>query len=141
MPDNFHFDLTGVPLDTCLKIAFDSTPGKKAVAWAVQEAFTADPNKSWEKSSRRRLILFWHENAKKDGGDCDVQMLPAPMDVEAAVPFVKSWLRAENYGGQPDHDGDNGQGWRVYNEAWTKIERAGSYSFVAIEPVWLMYGK
>lgn len=141
MSDNFHFDLTGVSLDVCLDVAFSGSPSRKAVAWAVQEKFEADPDKRWEKSTNRRLVLFWHESAKNGGGDCDVQLLPAPMTAEQSVPFVKAWLQSEDYGSQPDHDGNNGKGWRVYNESWTHIDRAGSYSFVAIEPVWLMYGK
>lgn len=123
MSDNFHFDLTGVSIEKALEIAFQQH--SKAVAWAVV------PLK--EGSERTRLILFWTNHS-------EATPLPAPMDCAAAVPFVKSWLSAADYGREPDHDGDNGKGCRIYNEAWTHINGMWQ-AFVAIEPVWLEYGK
>lgn len=134
MSDNFHFDLTGVPLDKCLAIAFG--PHSKAVGWAEIPANPENHSHEavWGASKgQRRLVLFWAEHDQ-------MSKLPAPMTAEQVEPFVKAWLGAADYGRQPDHDGDNGKGWRVYNEAWGHV--AGSWeAFVAIEPVWLMYGK
>ncbi len=124
MPDNFHFDLTGIPLLICLDIAFSHAPGKKAVGWMVQ---------NMEERKLKRLVLFWSD-------DPAMTPLPAPLEAKDAEPFVKAWLSQQNYGPQPDHDGDNGKGWRVYCESWGHV--AYNYrAFVAIEPVWLMYGK
>lgn len=45
-----------------------------------------------------------------------------------------------DYGRQPDHDGDNEKGWRLYNETWGMV--GGDHSaFAAVEPAWAMYGK
>lgn len=127
MSDNFHFDLTGVDLKRALAIAFQGASGGKAIGWAD---LLFKPNGSGE---RHRLVLFW---TKHDA----MTALPAPMNAEEAESFVKAWLGAADYGSQPDHDGDNSKGWRVYNEAWGHV--AGMYqAFVAIEPTWLMYGK
>lgn len=133
--DNFHFDMTGVPLADALKIAFCGSPGNKAVGWSVLDADDTETveGQHGHTSSRKRLVLFWHES----GGGTP---LPAPMDAEAAIPFIKAWLAEADYGKQPDHDGDNGKGWRIYNEAWGHVAR-NHYAFVAIEPEWIMYGK
>jgi hypothetical protein len=121
LPDNYHFDLTGVDLETCMKIAFANAPGNKAEAWKTEEEGTI-------------LILCW-SNASSN---CNP--LPAPMNAEDAVAFVRSWLRSVPYPPRPMHDGDNRPGHRVYNEQWGHV-RGGHYDFVAIEPTWLMYGK
>lgn len=79
------------------------------------------------------LILFWseHEIATK---------LPFPLDMKKSVDFAANWLEQVAYGKQPDHDGDNGKGFRVFNEAWGHV--LGHWqAFVAIQPVWAMYGK
>lgn len=122
--DNFHFDLTGVALSKCLDIAFSHAPGNKAKGWV--ELPTED-----EKC--KRLVLFWTN-------DKVMTPLPALMDAEAAEPFVRAWLAEQDYGPEPDHDGDNEKGWRAYCEGWGHV--ASKYAaFIAIEPVWLMYGK
>lgn len=172
MSDNFHFDLTGVPLETALGIAFGSSrrmvgwyvepPGKRlaksldALARVValheietegrrlaNRAASSLRQEGWELRpvvhrdlSVPRMVLFW---ADFDGKDV-MQKLPAPMGVAEAVPFVKSWLGSADYGHEPDHDGDNSKGCRVYNEAWTHIGQWHA-AFAAIEPVWLMHGK
>lgn len=57
-----------------------------------------------------------------------------------ATAFAKGWLRDVDMGREPDHDGDNGRGFRVFTEAWGKV--AGhTYAICAIEPVWACYGK
>jgi hypothetical protein len=125
--DNFHFDLTGVSLAKCLDIAFEGAPGGKAVGWAVMDG------KAELKQNPQRLVLFWSMEEPAIA-------LPAPMTAEDAEPFVRAWLKEQDYGPQPDHDGDNGKGWRVYNESWSMV--AGKHrAFVAIEPCWIMYGK
>lgn len=187
MADNFHFDLTGVALETGLEIAFGGR--RKMVGWYVQEPGDAPRCRSYQSMqdalvkaeliepiteeevkrlrgktehgrlahkvtwsmhedgwelrpiARRdpavpRMVLFWSDFDSKSV----IQKLPAPMTAAEAAPFIKSWLATVSAGSQPDHDGDNEVGVRVYNEAWTHI---GSWhsAFCAVEPVWLMYGK
>ena len=128
MCDNFHFDITGAPLDKCLDLAMAGAAGKKVVARSAERRIVDQP------SSRPRLILYWHEHPK-------ATMLPAPItEVDVLTGFVKSWLLWIDYGPEPDHDGDNSRGWRVYNEQWARIGDL-TYSFVAIEPTWLWHGK
>lgn len=122
--DNFHFDLTGVGLDRALDIAF--TGHSKCIGWSEGEV--SDGGRV-----RKRLILHWTENVS-------ATPLPAPMTATEVLPFVQAWLNAVPRGPEPDHDGDNGQGCRVYNEDWGHV--GSDYTaFVAIEPRWLMYGK
>ncbi len=135
MSDNHHFDMTDVPLSLALQVAFSQNP--TAVAWA--ELPTDQKNQSpggvWGASqAKKRLVLFWLE--RKDIS----HPLPAKLGPEAVEPFVRAWLDGADYGPQPDHDGDNGKGFRVYNEAWGHVA-GDNGAFVAIEPVWLMHGK
>lgn len=123
MADNFHFDITGAPLFDCLNIAFLGSPSRKASHWIIESRENELPV----------LILSWRE------GKNTVQF-PSPMNAEDCEPFITAWLRSIDYGSEPDHDGDNSKGWRVYNEMWGRINNS-TYSFVAIEPVWLMHGK
>lgn len=134
--DNFHFDITGAPLDKSLGIAFGEW--NTAVGWAEVDCGERAVGREgiWgANQSARRLILFWH----KDESGLMIPF-PAPLDVAAVKPFIEAWLKAADYGPQPDQDGSNGKGWRVYNETWTHVADS-HYAFVAIEPVWIMYGK
>ena len=118
--DNFHFDILGAPLKLALDVA--TVDHKKVVGWRQED-----------RQGSTRLVLYWTETGRGNP-------LPAPLEGEAIVSFVQSWLNAANYGRQPDHDGDNGRGCRVYNESWGHIDREWQ-AFIAIEPAWLMYGK
>jgi hypothetical protein len=63
-----------------------------------------------------------------------------PMQAEHVFSFVKPWLAQASLGRKPDHDGDNERGWHVYNESWGHI--SGDWrAFLAIRPIWAMYGK
>lgn len=54
--------------------------------------------------------------------------------------MVEKWLKEAKYENEPDHDGCNERGWRVFNDAWGRVgDEHGA--FVEIQPVWLMYGK
>lgn len=119
--DNFHFDISCAPIDESLHIAFLGSPSRKVSHWKDEDG--------------KRLLLAW---AKEAG--LDFTPLPAPMDFVDAATFVKGWLSLADYGREPDHDGDNGKSWRIYNESWGHV--AGNhYVFAAIEPEWAMYGK
>lgn len=79
------------------------------------------------------LILLWaaRENAIE---------FSKPLSGEQLVDFAWEWLQEQDYGREPDHDGSNGKGWRLFNEAWGHVKHDWA-AFVAIQPAWAMYGK
>ena len=146
MSDNFHFDLTGIPLDKCLEVA---TLHHKAIGyreqirtrgenWGVQvppikvEGIGATKFRPIDV----RLILFWSDQSIND----PINRFPAVMGPAELEPIIKAWLAERQYPPEPDHDGSNHKGWRVYNEQWGKVNDEWQ-AFAAIEPVWLEYGK
>lgn len=81
------------------------------------------------------LILLW------SAGDKDAMPLPYPMMHADAVEFIDGWLRnGAEYGREPDHDGDNGKGFRVFTEGWGHVA-GNTYTICAIQPAYAMYGK
>lgn len=79
------------------------------------------------------LILLWY-------GEGKALPLPFALGLDGAIAFVTEWLKSVDYGSQPDHDGSNHKGWRVFNESWGHV--AGYHgAIVAIQPAWAMYGK
>lgn len=126
--DNTRFDLEATPFQESLTIAFSTSPGNKATHYKVDE-------KDYNGYKTPRLVLAWHEKA----GEGFTAFL-APLTAETAGDHIKAWLKEQNYGSQPDHDGDNGRSFRMYNEAWGYIDH-NQYTFVAIEPRWAEYGK
>ena len=79
------------------------------------------------------LILYWtdRDHATK---------LPRPMSMKRYIEFAIEWLHKQDYGKEPDHDGSNGKGWRVFNESWGHVKSDWG-GICAIQPVWAMYGK
>lgn len=79
------------------------------------------------------LILLWHEEQ-------NATPLPYPLTLDKAISFVADWLSQADYGSQPDHDGSNGKGWRLFTNDWGHV--AGHhYGIVGVQPAWAMYGK
>lgn len=127
--DNFGFNVTCEGDETfkrTLQLALDMRMFKQSTHYMI--------------TKEHGLVFFWSEpkDVKKDA---PVQPLPYPMDAKALIDFALNWLRnGADYGKQPDHDGDNGKGWRIYVEGWGLI--AGShYAIIGILPAWAMYGK
>lgn len=120
--DNFHIDITSDgPLGPPMKIAFGFY--KKA------EGYVITPEKG--------LVFFNY----LDGAPKSLAIkLPFKLDAEGAADFARRWLEEQNYGPEPDHDGDNGKGWRLYNEEWGHVG-GWTGSIVAVQPRWAMYGK
>lgn len=84
-------------------------------------------------NGKETLILLWHE----ERGSLP---LPYPLNLDEAVNFVAGWLKRADYGRQPDHDGDNGRGFRVFSDFWGHV--AGHhYGIAGVQPEWAMYGK
>src|SRR6266853_1628044 len=109
--DNFHIDITSEgDLTKAMQIAF--THYNRAVAYEVDK--------------EKGLIFFWSDNP--DAMTAGVVKLPFKLDAIGAADFASHRLAKADYGTEPDHDGDNGHGWRVYNESWGRIE-GRTYSF------------
>jgi hypothetical protein len=81
------------------------------------------------------MVLYWTDKHHK--------MIPLPYEMNTAeiTSFVWGWLqKTKPLGQQPDHDGDNGHGFRIYNESWGHVMNRWE-AFIAITPIWAMYGK
>jgi hypothetical protein len=123
---NRIFDITAEgdsTLSDALKIAFGKHHA--ATAWRTDTS-----------EGQSRLVL----SSCQSGSDGWTPFVTA-LDAERAVTVVKDWLHNAEYGEEPDHDGSNGRGWRVYCEQWGHVAPYGSPAFVAIEPRWAEYGK
>jgi hypothetical protein len=124
--DNRTFDITAegqATLEQALKIGFGEH--RTAAGWRVDTH-----------EGTTRLVLSAHETAS-DGW----APFLTPIDAARAVSLVTDWLADTEYGEEPDHDGSNGRGWRVYCGDWGHVEPYHHRAFVAIEPCWAMYGK
>ena len=97
-----------------------------------------------------RMILYWMEDKAASPFPFDVSRGDMPQkvgrerDTKDRLPWlvdmVEGWLMSLDYGRQPNHDGDNGRGWRVYTESWGHV--AGNHhTACAIEPARAWYGK
>jgi hypothetical protein len=119
--DNFRIDITSEgDIAPAMKIAFRDEH-TRAVAYRVDAA---------------RGLIFYQYPSKREG----VVALPFKLDHADAAHFAKRWLSEQDYGREPDHDGDNERGWRLYNEDWGHIASEHE-TFVAVKPAWAMYGK
>lgn len=147
--DNFSLDITAegnATLATLLKLAFEhNAPGRKCSHYKIAKLAhktsyftrgdaTGHSEGEYEDAAGRSvLLLLWT-------ADKGATEHPFPMTAEDAASFVSGWLRNVDMGPEPDHDGDNGRGFRLFTEAWGHV--AGhTYTICAIEPQWAMYGK
>jgi hypothetical protein len=66
--------------------------------------------------------------------------LPYEMNLEQTIEFAWGWIKANRpEGSAPDHDGDNNHGFKMLTNGWGQVD---SYQeFIAIKPIWAMYGK
>lgn len=93
----------------------------------------------WQKAKPLRLIFFRYDNKNK--GVKDMVDFPFEMDAAGVADFAQRWLNGgAAYGDEPDHDGHNGKGWTIYNEAWGHVDMQYQ-AFIAVTPTWAMYGK
>lgn len=125
MADNFHIDVRyeGLdPLKAALRIAF--------AQWSNgAKSYRIDPSKG--------LIFYWATEAANE----TAIEVPFKMDADAAADFASRWLKdTASYAPEPDHDGDNGKGWRVYTDSWGAVS-GEDFSICAVQPCWMMYGK
>ncbi len=107
-----------------------------------QEAFTAalslfDHEKTIAyRVEGMKIVLYW---VMPENGHT-VSKLPYAMTKEQIAEFTYGWLQSVEYPEQPDHDGSNSKGWRIYNEDWGHVDDRWE-AYAAIKPVWAMHGK
>lgn len=131
--DNKHIDLTlegKTNFERAMQIACSSHTS--IVGWTIYETESED-----KKTKFKHLVLHWCIPDR----NTTINKFPFEMDTKQATEFAWGWLDKEPVAyGQPDHDGDNGKGFHLFNESWGHV--AGDWSaFVAIKPIWAMYGK
>lgn len=135
--DNFGIDITG--------------EGRKIFTQAMEIAFSQHPHALGYRIDGSRLIFLWVASRYTAGNnssnalDPAVVAFPFKMDASGAAEFANRWLAEQDYGEEPDHDGSNGRGFRVFNEGWGHVKLMSGatehYAIVAVEPAWAVYGK
>ncbi len=104
--------------------------GDKQLLQALELAFGKHTAVGWS-AKNGQLVFYRYESS---------EMIPLPYGMEAdqAFQFAKGWLeKSAKWGKEPDHDGDNGKGWRVFNQ-----QSGFTHSvLVAVAPEWAQYGK
>jgi hypothetical protein len=134
---NFHVTVRSLGtehLKRALSFFFDAY--QTAVGFSVKD--TTIPSYGHEDQPAKALVLHW---AFPDHNQILVSKFPAPLDLDAVVPMVESWLAQNPYGKRPDQDGDNLRGFAVFNDTdWNKTY-GESTAICAIAPHWAMFGK
>lgn len=140
--DNFQFDVTAWQghldfdlLQVVMRIAF-ADHDKATVYRVISPVFekVAQPRQPPQIEKPATLVFGWHESMRNS------IKLPFTLDFVGASQWAHRWLKEQDYGREPDHDGNNSKGWRVFNENWGHIGD-DFYAFVAIQPAWAMHGK
>lgn len=141
--DNFKIDITAEgrsSLHKALEIAFSqNAPGNNIESYHVTKLESVPYNGIPEYlNGQTALILRWMKVEKpEENGPVN---LPFKLDIEGATDFAFRWLAEQDYGKEPDHDGDNKKGWRIWTGGWGHVG-GDRYSVCAILPDWAMYGK
>lgn len=122
MSDNFHIDVR--------------TRGLAALKAALTIAFSEHRKiQSYRVDPVKGMIFYWvTEGANRN-------TLPFILDGERGAEFAHRWLEeTAEYPAEPDHDGSNSKGWRVYTDAWGSVN-GEDYSVCAVQPFWMAHGK
>lgn len=139
--DNFGLDVLAErreSFDLAMELAFrHNAPGGKSTHWVVaapepstQELHVADWSGRVEIVT---LVLLWSSAT-------GATPHPYEMSMSQSAEFAWGWLQAQDYGREPDHDGSNGRGFRVFVEDWGHVMGI-HYAVVGVQPAWAMYGK
>lgn len=126
--DNFAIDITA--------------EGQKILLKAFEIAFSQFSSTRAYRIDGNRLIFVW--GAVKDRRDPALVEFPFKMDAPGAADFAGRWLAEQDYGEEPDIDGSNHRGYRVFNEEGRVKLIDGTtedFAVVAVEPVWAIYSK
>ena len=168
--DNFHFTMThegDASLAAALALVWNargltSVPPRPrpdykkpgATHYAIRPAFEGEREEKPENADKwfrpgwkygrepkpLRLVFYDNRYASSEPEGRDQIALPFTLDAAGAADFAARWLAEADYGKQPDHDGDNGRGWRAYVEGWGHVD-GHHRAIVAISPSWAIYGK
>ena len=142
--DNFQIDITAEGKSSLLRameIAFaHNAPGKSAKSYRIMNLASvpyAEIPKDLE--GKKAFVFRWTEKEPRKEHD-DISDFPFNLDAEGAADFAFRWLQEQDFGPQPDHDGHNNKGWRIYTGFWGHVmdER---YAICAVIPWWACYGK
>lgn len=141
MTDNFHIDVIApgrAALDAAIAVVFQVH--RAATHYAVLNTPKEDDEEG-RLSDRpgSTLVLYWSDPRDVKGAS----PLAFPLTLDNASDFVWQWLRGpgqESASPEPDHDGSNGHGWRVFNEAWGHVY-GSHYAVCGVQHAWMMYGK
>ena len=91
--------------------------------------------------SPARLTFFWtHLRSGEPLKEEVYQELPFPSSPKLVEYMMSAWLDNCVWPPEPQHDGSNGRGFRLFNENYGHVNDHWQ-AFVAIEPYWLIYGK
>ena len=64
------------------------------------------------------MVLYWTAPERVEG----YAPLPFAAGQGQIAVIVQGWLDSVDCGTEPDHDGDNAKGFRLYNEGWGHVE-------------------
>lgn len=138
--DMYHFDVNGKTremFDVVMELAMLASPGRKVTDVKSYKSLALASDFPRISSS---LILYWADPGPESGA----VMLPYPMCLKQISEFVWGWLESltsVEWPPEPEHDGSNSKGWRIFNERWSQIDGEGHYAFAKIEPFWQVHGK
>ena len=141
--DNFKIDIIARSQQSLLKaleIAFaHNNPGGLVASYEIKKLVKNDFNDITDNlNGKTAFILRWIKRNNTDRPE--IVNFSFNLDVIGAADFAMRWLAEQDYGYEPDHDGDNEKGWRIYTGAWGHID-GDHYAICAIMPEWAMYGK
>lgn len=128
--DNFHINVVAKGrelLGKTLEIAFSEWP-RGAAGYRIDKA--------------AGLIFLWHVDPRPQ--DEGAVPFPFMMDPSGAADFAARWLATADYGQEPDHDGDNTKGWRVFLGGFGRVHTSTGeedHAVCAVQPAWAMHGK
>lgn len=108
--------------------------GKAQFKDAMELGFRTHKAIGYRIDATRGLVLYW---VKCEG----ITELPYEMCAAEAIEFAWGWLQKQRpTEPKPDLDGDIENGFKVYTETWGQLR--GEYqAFLAIKPIWALYGK
>ena len=66
--------------------------------------------------------------------------LPCRMPARLMASLVAVWIADAKFPPEPDQDGSNVKGFRLYNEQWGFVDGCHE-AFLAVAPAWCMFGK
>lgn len=126
--DNFHIDVTSYGQESLFHIMQIIAERHK-----VARGYLVQPE------GIGRLVFYWWIPA----GNKLIQSLPFTLDAQSMTDFTRRWLAEVEYPEEPDHDGSNSRGFRVYNNEWGHVQGAPEkeYSMCAVAPEWAWHGK